>query len=288
MRGFIPVAAACAIAAAFVISATPTERLPQRVSGDDALSVAFGDAKDALSVAMARKADSYFHGGVDIECTLDDDHGVDGPDHASCASHHAGAPDCGEAGHVEAAPSRDPWAWINRHVRAPQVERHLEGARAVELMPWFWAAVKADPHNVDAWTEAWYIAAFSIGNEKLAAGILADAKKANPDNLEIAFTEGRAFYKGGRGDLMAAERAFEAARALGRSKGGGRAAALSSNEQLVYANILDYLSVLAEKRRDILALESCLSEVRTLEVATPAVESIARRLGNVAGSSASR
>ena len=57
-----------AVLLALALGRFDVARLPQVVQGDDALSVAFGDAKSTISAAMVHKADSYFHGGIDMEC----------------------------------------------------------------------------------------------------------------------------------------------------------------------------------------------------------------------------
>ena len=63
-----------AVLLALVLGRFGVARLPQVVQGDDALSVAFGDAKSTISAAMVHKADSYFHGGIDMECKAHHDH----------------------------------------------------------------------------------------------------------------------------------------------------------------------------------------------------------------------
>ena len=69
-----------AVLLALAIGRFGPARMPQVVSGDDALSVAFGDAKSTISAAMVHKADSYFHGGIDMECAEAHDHHHDEPD----------------------------------------------------------------------------------------------------------------------------------------------------------------------------------------------------------------
>lgn len=231
------------------------ERLPQLVRGDDALAVAFGGARETISLAMVHKADSYFHGGVDMECTLDHDHDEDGDgDHEhgdGCVHDHDHDHGHGTESNGQtigrASGSFDPWAWINMHVRAPEVERHLEGAKAVELMPWLWAAVKSDPHNAEAWSVAWYTASHVMKDKALAAKVLAEAKAKNPDSIEIAFTEGRAFYDGGKGDLAAAKRLFERTVGLAEAKCGGDVSKLTSREEESYRFARNYLKSIAEK-----------------------------------------
>ena len=181
------------------------ERMPQVVKGEGALAVAFGDARETISQAFVHKADSYFHGGIDMECDHlaghvhadhDDDHeaGHDGHDHD-------------EAEHG----SFDPWRWINSHVRAPDVHRHLGGSETIELMPWFWASVKADPHNIEAWTTTWYIANNMMRDKDLALRVVAEGLEKNPDDPELLICRGRTIYDNGRGEFAAAREAFLAA-----------------------------------------------------------------------------
>ena len=157
---------------------------PQLVRGDDALAVAFGGARETISLAMVQKADSYFHGGIDMDGGEEKVEKVGGGE--------------GRGG--------DWWAWIDSKIRAPQVHRHLDGGESVEMLPWLWAAVKSDPHNAEAWSVAWYAAKHIMKDSATAERVLAEAKAKNPDSIEIAFTEGRAFYDGGKGDLAAAKR----------------------------------------------------------------------------------
>ena len=290
MKGIFPVSALCAAGAALAIGVAPAEKMPQMSSGGDALSVAFGGAKTAISDAMLKQADSYFHGGIDMDCSCHDHHGhdhdVDGHDHDEHEHHHDhdedghGEHEHGEHEdeHGEHEHGRDPWAWINEHIRAPEVERHLEGEKAIELMPWFWASVKSNPHNVEAWTTALYMADRTIKNEKLAAEILADAKKANPRSMEIALAEGRFLYKSGRGDLTAAEAAFANARRLGLESCGGDVSGLSEHDADVFLNILDYLSALAAKRGDTRPLAAYLAEARKIAPESFISKNIAKRI----------
>lgn len=196
---------------------------PQLVRGDDALAVAFGGARETISLAMVQKADSYFHGGIDMDGGEEKVEKVGG----------------GEGG--------DWWAWIDSKIRAPQVHRHLDGGESVEMLPWLWAAVKSDPHNAEAWSVAWYAAKHIMKDSATAERVLAEAKAKNPDSIEIAFTEGRAFYDGGKGDLAAAKRAFARTVALAEAKCGGDVAALSPREEEAYRFAKNYLDGLEEQ-----------------------------------------
>lgn len=190
------------------------ERMPQVVKGEGALAVVFGDARETISQACVHKADSYFHGGIDMECDHlgghhHDDNCKDGfhehdhdEDHDRDEDH-----DHDEAEHD----FFDPWRWINSHVRAPGVHRHLGGGEAVEMMPWFWASVTADPHNIDAWTTAWYVANNTMKDKQLALRVVAEGLEKNPDDPELLICRGRTIYDNGRGEFAAAREAFSAA-----------------------------------------------------------------------------
>ena len=183
------------------------EAMPQVVKGDGALAVAFGDARETISQAFVHKADSYFHGGIDMECDHLAEHGNaahdDDHDHEDCHDEH----DRGEA--MQGA--FDPWHWINSHVRAPDVHRHLGGGETIELMPWFWASVKADPHNIEAWTTTWYIANNMMKDKDLALRVVTEGLEKNPGDPELLICRGRTIYDNGRGEFAAAREAFSAA-----------------------------------------------------------------------------
>lgn len=224
---------ALAVATALFLGRLAAPRLPQVASGGDMLSVAFADAKAAIAAAMVQKADRYFHGGIDIDCHAAHDHEHE-HDHDACHHDHDEPP--------ENEGTCDPWRWINRHVRAPERHIHLDGEKAVETLPWFWAAVKADPHNVDAWTSAAYAADRMMRDKALARRIIAAAREKNPDSMEVALMEARIVYDGGAGDLAEATRLFERARSLGERKCGGRLSELSARDATTYRMIVNYLS----------------------------------------------
>ena len=251
-------------------------RMPQVVSGDDALSVAFGDAKSTISAAMVHKADSYFHGGIDMECAEGHGHHHDEPDdhHQETLKHS----NTQTLKHSDAHSISDPWHWINHHVRAPERHIHLDGGKSVEMLPWFWASVKADPHNIDAWTTAWYTANSMLKDRALARRILDEAKAKNPDSLEIAWTEARFVYQGGRGDVAAAERILEDARRMGKRKCGGRLSELSPHEAEAFCYILGYLSKILYDRGERERIRPLLDEARATGADTSVIGEIEARL----------
>ena len=257
---------AVAVLVALLLGRVERSRLPQVVQGNDALSVAFADAKATISAAMVQKADSYFHGGIDMEC----------PEHHEPHPHVCNPP-APQSTNPPIAHSHffDPWQWINAHVRAPERHVHLEGDKAVEMLPWFWAAVRADPHNIEAWTTAAYAAERMMKDRALARRVIDEAKAKYPDSLEIAWTEARFVYDGGKGDVAGAERLFEEARAMGKRLCGGRLSELSGHDAETYCNILDYLSKILAARGDRAAIQSLGAEARATGANTPVVKWIA-------------
>lgn len=264
-------AGAAAALAFFLGRVTPDERV-QLVSGEDALSVAFGGAKEAISQAMVQKADSYFHGGIDMECSC---HHDDHHDEDSCES-------CARQSNNQTIEHSnttfDPWRWINARIRAPQVHRHLDGKDAVEMIPWLWASVKTNPHNIDSWTTAWYTAHGMMKNRALAAAILEEGLARNPDSVELRFFLGRHLYDCGKGDLEAAERVFAQAREVALKACDGDFSRLERKESESLASVLDYLSALAERRGDQETVRTCLSEAERMNAASVIVEAIRRRI----------
>ena len=242
-----------------VLALGRTPSLPQLADGGDVLSVMFGDAREVLSRAAVHKADSYFHGGTDMKCDdlheghdehdkrdgHDDGHVCDGHCHQHDDDPREVARDTMEG--WTARGTMDIWKWINSRIRAPQEHKHLEGTQAVEMLPWFWAAVKSDPHNAGAWSDAWYTAAHVMKDKAMAARILEEAREKNPESIEIAFTEGRALYDNGHGDLVAAKAAFARAIALGDAKCRGDVSKLTSREEEAYRFASNYLENLNKK-----------------------------------------
>ena len=113
---------------------------------------------DEFSYVIAQKS-SYGIAGTDFDVILPHHHHHEhgegetceecGEEHDHAEHDHEDEDDQDEEGHESHGP--DPWRWIDAGIRAPEVHRHLDGERSVELMPWFWAAARADPHNVEAW-----------------------------------------------------------------------------------------------------------------------------------------
>ena len=254
-------------------------RMPQALDGGDILTVLLGDAKKDISGAMLHEADSYFHGGVDMDCHHLHNHGDDHErehDHEhECDHEHEHGHDHDSAAQERGPPSFgfDPWRWINSHVRAPEIDRHLEGGKAVEMMPWFWVAIKADPHNVEAWSAAWYTAAHVMKDETLALRIAIEGQRLNPESLEMACVLGRAFRAETTRDQEKSEAVFHQVLELAHGK-----KELEESDELPLCSALGYLADSAKHRNDTQELTVLLDAARRFVPNYPVTRTIERML----------
>ena len=233
--------AALALLVGLILRIAPA-RMPQALAGGDFLSVLLGDAKKDVSCAMLHTADSYFHGGVDMDCR----HHGHGHDHeAENGVHREG--------------TSDPWRWINVHVRAPEIDRHLSTDKAVEMMPWFWVAVKADPHNVEAWSTAWYTASHLMKDEALALRIAVEGHRLNPDSLELACVLGRAYRAESTGDPKKSEAMFRSV--VERAQ---KMENMEEGDATAFFNAVGYLADSAKRRKDAQGLATLLDAARRI------------------------
>lgn len=272
-------------ASACLLTVLPPGLMPQAGSNEDFLSVLLGDAKADLSQAMIHEADSYFHGGVDMECHAlhaheHEDHGhgghKHGDEHGVEVHEHGKDCPCGHCGHeseVHEEAGFDPWGWINARIRAPEIERHLEGNRTIEMMPWFWMAVKSDPHNVEAWSTAWYVASRMMKDDMLAFKIAEEGQRLNPKSIEMACVMGRTYRAKGTLDLAKSEVMFEESLKIGKEK-----EKMTDAETSSFCEALGYLSEYASRRKDRARLQRLLGEAKNLGLNHPVVQVIEARL----------
>ena len=266
---------------AHVLIRLPPVLMPLAGSDGDFLSVLLGDAKADLSYAMIHEADSYFHGGIDMECHELHGHGEHG--HACGQDHdaydHGDNCHCGHCGHADedhGEKSFDPWHWINSHIRAPEIERHLEGEKVVEMMPWFWAAVKADPHNEEAWSTAWYVASHMMKDKPLALKIAEEGWRLNPASMEIARALGRSCRDKETFDAERSERMFGLALDMGLGK-----KEMTDKEQFSFIEALAYLADGAQKRKDRNALARLLEKATLKTPSHPIAQSIRQKMDSL-------
>lgn len=253
--------AAGAVCLSFLVPRLAGEA-PVQAGGADLLSLFFADARSIIGKSLVTKADSYFHGGVTMECT--DAHGEnpvahDKHDHA----HDAAREEPGDDARPNAM-SRDPWAWINANVHV-QEHRHLEGDELAELIPWLWAACRASPHNIEAYGMGWYVLAKMQKQVDQGLAVLEEGIRNNPDNVELEFTKGQCLFSDVK-DKAASEAAFMAAREKSIRNAKGDLSSLPEAEAEFFARALGYLAFIAKDRGD---FESIKTYLRESESAAP-------------------
>ena len=251
----------------WVLSHVAPAQMPQAIAGGDVLSVLLGDAKKDISGAMVREADSYFHGGVDMDCHKMHDHHDHNHDHDHDHDNHA------EEDHDHETESFDPWRWINANIRAPEIDRHLDGGKAVEMMLWFWVAIKSDPHNIEAWSTAWYAASHLMKDEALALRIATEGQRLNPESLEMACVLGRAYRAETTHDQAKSEAMFHKVLDLAKGK-----KEMEESDRLPLCSALGYLADSAKHRNDTQELSVLLNMARRFAPNHPTTLAVERML----------
>jgi tetratricopeptide (TPR) repeat protein len=207
------------------------EAMPQ-ARGGDLIALVLGDARNALGDSFIHKADEYFHGGQTFDtCTEAYAHGeADG--HEEHEEHE----------HARRAPGIPLFDWLDSHVHA-QEHRHLTAKESSEMLPWFWAACKAAPHNTAAFEDASYVLS-RMGRDPDALTLLEDGIRNNPADAGLEFSRGELLLHRLRRPADA-EAAFNAA--LDKCR----------DDNLLKVRALFYVGYLAKQRGDLTRLRFC-------------------------------
>lgn len=250
----IPLAlAGGAVCLAFLIPRLAGET-PVQAGGVDLLSLFFADARTLIGKSFVTKADSYFHGGVDMECT--DAHGSD-PDEHAAPDQSADLDEPADEGQHQKR-SFDPWVWIDAKIHV-QEHRHLIDDELTELVPWLWAACRANPQNIEAYGMGWYVLAKMQKKIELGLAVLDEGVRNNPDNVELEFNRGQSLLTDFK-DKAASEAAFMAAREKAIRKAKGDLSKLPEAEGECFSRSLAYLAYFAKERGDFDAIRTYLGE----------------------------
>ena len=140
-------------------------------------------------------------------------------------------------------------------------------------MPWFWAAVKSDPHNEEAWSTAWYVASRIMKDDILALKIAEEGWRQNPGSIELACVMGRTYRSGRTFDGEKSASMFEEALRIGKKK-----AKMAEKEKFSFCEALGYLSEYAARRKDKAMLQRLLDEAKAMGLKHPVVHSTEARL----------
>ena len=148
-------------------------------SGDVLVQVLGGTADFAAQQAY-HEAEVYYHAGFKGYC----------PEHGGHSEHHET-----EGGEPLQLPLLDMVKRLHGEA-APKIIRHIEGEEEKELLPWFIAAVRLNPHFIDAWrTGAYWF--YRTDNGHRAIGFISDGIRRNPDDYRLYLDRGILYHRVG-------------------------------------------------------------------------------------------
>jgi len=233
------------------------DRLPQ-TAGTSLLDQVLGEARMMISDGMILKADEYYHGGVRVaDCTHADAHAASSLDLPGSAHVHDHEDD--DDAQPE-SPPRDLWNWVNTRIHVAE-HRHMDGDQAKELIPWYWAAVRLEPKNVQAYLLCASVINHDLGNPSEAIRILEEGIRNNPAVAELEIDAGCIHLNGLR-NTRAAQACFESAYAKWAQDRDSHGHADGDLKM----RILFYLCHLARQRDDTPALDRYFAEAQALGI----------------------
>lgn len=210
---------------------------PQQGKSGNILDIIAGDTRTMIGIALVEKADTYYHGGLADhgDCTVTTVQ--DGNAHRQHDDHHA--PKKKSAWH-------DPFKHLNSQLQS-QAHNHLELNKAEELLPWYWAACEASPHNIQALEAAAYALAHMAEKPQEALQLLEKGIQNNPYDVTLEISRGEILINHFKNFKMA-EVAFRAA--YEKSLRGN-----APRDDMVKAKVLFYLGHIAKQRNDLSSLQ---------------------------------
>ena len=204
---------------------------PQQGNTGNLLDIVAGDTRTLIGNSMLEKAEAYYHGGIS--------------DHGDCSASTGGEHndhDGHDAKKQTASPRFDPWKHLYDRIHT-EAHIHLDLNKAEELLPWYWAACEASPHNIQAFEATAYALATMLQQPNEALRLLEKGIKSNPNNAKLEVTRGEILIKHFK-DFKAAETAFHAAYEKSvREK--------APRNDMLKAEALFYLGYLAKQRNDL-------------------------------------
>ena len=207
---------------------------PQQGNTGNLLDIVAGDTRTLIGNSMLEKAEAYYHGGIS-------DHGdcnaITGGTHNDHVDHDAKNP--------AASPRFDPWKQLYDRIHAA-AHIHLDLKKAEELLPWYWVACEASPHNIQAFEATAYALATMLEQPQEALRLLEKAIKSNPNNVKLEITRGEILIKHLK-NFTVAEAAFLSAYEKSLREKAPR-------DDMLKAEALFYLGYLAKRRNDLDAL----------------------------------
>lgn len=188
----------------------------QQAANDDAqhgvVAAIVGKSRLGLSSHFYRVADTYFHKGVEETRKI--------------------------------ALENSFFLRISREL-SPRKIAHVSGSEMQDMIPWLWLAVRLEPHNIEAYLVAAFIAGAELGRHDLAHQIIAEGRLNNPRNHGLWIEDGRIYLKDR--NYPEAKRCFENALAFWP----GEMKPDSEEAKDDKANIHFYRAIIAERMGDV-------------------------------------
>ena len=123
---------------------------PQQGNTGNFLDILAGDTRTLIGNSMFEKAETYYHGGISDHGDCSASTGGKHNDHDDHDGH-----DDHDSKKQPTSPRFDPWKHLYDGIHA-EAHVHLALNKAEELLPWYWAACEASPHNIQAFEATAY------------------------------------------------------------------------------------------------------------------------------------
>lgn len=162
---------------AFLLALTLVPKLSAGNQKDsDILMQVLGGSADLAADAAYQEADLYFHAGVTGGCPHEHEKEGECKDEPETVSMTADLPLMGTIQYLNGQTS-------------PKQHRHLQGSEEKELLPWFIATVRLNPHHIDAWRVGtyWYL---RTGSKQRALDFVSQGITSNPDDYRLYMERG--------------------------------------------------------------------------------------------------
>lgn len=128
-----------------------------RITHGSMIEALLGDSRLAISESFYDEADTFFHKGV---------------------------------GHYRPKAFTDSFVKLAEDI-TPTTHVHLQDKNIAEITPWLYFATRLDPQNVTAYAVAAFWLASEVKRPDLAEQVLAEARRANPQDYRVYLEAGR-------------------------------------------------------------------------------------------------
>lgn len=174
------------------------EKYFQRADEGDVIRQVFGGMRQMIASWAYMKAEEYHHGGLPFMKAAEFHSGGEALSEERSGVHHecGDGAECAHRSHYHAAlPGRDLYTKIYEHVKVTR-DTHLSASQGREILPWFYIAVKFDPHDI----RGYVLGAYSLRRLKRYTEqltFLQEGAKNNPSSARILTSLGEFYFTRG-------------------------------------------------------------------------------------------